>query len=99
MPGLGEVRRKALLRHFGSLKRLRAATVEEIAEVPGIGPQTAQAIVAALADAPTAGPAVDIGDRRDPRVTPDRPAPGDGPQDRREAPVSAQPAARPSRRS
>src|SRR3712207_3157585 len=30
--------RKALLRHFGSLKRLRAASVEEVMEVPGIGP-------------------------------------------------------------
>ena len=38
VPGLGEVRRKALLRHFGSLKRLAAATVEEIAEVPGHRP-------------------------------------------------------------
>jgi excinuclease ABC subunit C len=48
VPGLGEVRRKALLRHFGSLKRLRAATAEEIAAVPGIGPRTAQAIEQAL---------------------------------------------------
>jgi excinuclease ABC subunit C len=48
--GLGEVRRKTLLRQFGSLKRLRAATVEEIAAVPGIGPRTAEAIVAALAE-------------------------------------------------
>ena len=39
VPGLGEARRKALLKHFGSVKRLRAATVEEIAEVPGIGPR------------------------------------------------------------
>ena len=38
VPGLGETRRKALLRHFGSLKRLRAATVEEITEVPGHRP-------------------------------------------------------------
>ena len=37
IPGLGEVRRKALLRHFGSVKRLREASVEEIREVPGIG--------------------------------------------------------------
>ena len=50
VPGLGEVRRKSLLKQFGSLKRLRAATVEEIAAVPGIGPRTAEAIVAALAD-------------------------------------------------
>ena len=49
VPGLGEVRRKTLLRQFGSLKRLRAATLEEIAAVPGIGPRTADAIVAALA--------------------------------------------------
>ncbi|HEY6933912.1 MAG TPA: excinuclease ABC subunit UvrC [Marmoricola sp.] len=44
VPGLGEVRRKTLIKHFGSLKKLRAATVEEIAEVPGIGPRTAEAI-------------------------------------------------------
>ncbi len=48
VPGLGEVRRKSLLRRFGSLKKLRAATVEEIAEVPGIGTRTAEAIVTAL---------------------------------------------------
>ncbi|MEV6693018.1 excinuclease ABC subunit UvrC [Micromonospora sp. NPDC051196] len=48
IPGLGEIRRKALLRHFGSLKRLSAATVEEITEVPGVGPRTAQAILTAL---------------------------------------------------
>jgi excinuclease ABC subunit C len=47
--GLGEVRRKSLLRRFGSLKKLRTATVDEIAEVPGIGPRTAAAIVDALA--------------------------------------------------
>jgi excinuclease ABC subunit C len=48
VPGLGEVRRKSLLRRFGSLKKLRAAGVEEIAQVPGIGARTAEAIVAAL---------------------------------------------------
>ncbi|WP_327038434.1 excinuclease ABC subunit UvrC [Micromonospora maris] len=48
IPGLGDVRRKALLRHFGSLKRLSTATVEEITEVPGVGPRTAQAILSAL---------------------------------------------------
>jgi len=37
IPGLGDARRKALLRHFGSVKKMRAATVEEIREVPGIG--------------------------------------------------------------
>ncbi|HEU5486880.1 MAG TPA: excinuclease ABC subunit UvrC [Microlunatus sp.] len=44
VPGLGEVRRKTLLTHFGSLKKLRAATVEEIAAVPGFGPVLAAAI-------------------------------------------------------
>ncbi|MDT4987831.1 MAG: excinuclease subunit, partial [Micromonosporaceae bacterium] len=48
VPGLGEVRRQALLRHFGSAKRLRMATVEEIVEVPGIGRRTAEAILTAL---------------------------------------------------
>ena len=58
VPGLGETRRKALLKHFGSVKRLRAATPEEIATVPGIGPKTAITIAAALA-ATTPTPAVD----------------------------------------
>jgi excinuclease ABC subunit C len=49
VPGLGEVRRKTLVKHFGSLKKLRAATVEEIAQVPGIGPTTASAIAEAVA--------------------------------------------------
>lgn len=49
VPGLGEVRRMTLLKHFGSLKRLREATVEEIALVPGIGPRTAGAIKDAVA--------------------------------------------------
>jgi excinuclease ABC subunit C len=52
--GLGEVRRKALLRRFGSLKKVGAATVDEILEVPGIGRRTAEAIVAALNDEPDA---------------------------------------------
>jgi excinuclease ABC subunit C len=47
--GLGETRRKALLKHFGSLKRLSAATVEEVMAVPGVGQRTAAAVVEALA--------------------------------------------------
>jgi excinuclease ABC subunit C len=49
VPGLGEIRRKAMLKYFGSLRKLRAATVEQIAEVPGIGPRTALAVKEALA--------------------------------------------------
>jgi excinuclease ABC subunit C len=50
VPGLGEVRRQSLLKRFGSLRKIRAASVEEIAEVPGIGRRTAEAIVAALGE-------------------------------------------------
>jgi excinuclease ABC subunit C len=57
--GLGETRRKALLRHFGSLKRLKAASVEEVMEVPGIGRRTAEAVLAALAGPAPDAPAFD----------------------------------------
>ncbi|MGH8824842.1 MAG: excinuclease ABC subunit UvrC, partial [Jiangellaceae bacterium] len=49
VPGLGPARRKALLAHFGSLKRLRAASADEIALVPGFGTRTAEAVVEAVA--------------------------------------------------
>ncbi|MDH2415799.1 excinuclease ABC subunit UvrC [Nocardioides sp. CER19] len=48
VPGLGEVRRKTLLKHFGSLRKLRAASADEIGAVPGIGPTTAAAIKSAV---------------------------------------------------
>ena len=48
VPGLGPARRKMLLTHFGSVKRLKAASVEEIASVRGMGDKTAEAVVAAL---------------------------------------------------
>ncbi|MGH8940242.1 MAG: helix-hairpin-helix domain-containing protein, partial [Actinomycetes bacterium] len=61
VPGLGDTRRKALLRHFGSLKRLAAASPEEVAGVPGVGPRTAAAVVAALAGrAPDTGGAAAV---------------------------------------
>jgi excinuclease ABC subunit C len=41
IPGIGAGRRRALLRHFGSLKRIRDASVEEIAAVEGFGPRQA----------------------------------------------------------
>jgi excinuclease ABC subunit C len=46
--GLGEHRRKALVTHFGSLARLKQASVEEITSVPGIGVATAKAVLEAL---------------------------------------------------
>lgn len=54
VPGLGPARKRALLKAFGSVKRLRAAPVDEIASVPGIGPAVAASVAAALA--PAAGP-------------------------------------------
>lgn len=48
VPGLGPARKKMLLTHFGSVKRLKAASVEEIASVRGMGDKTAEAVVAAL---------------------------------------------------
>ncbi|MFD8263767.1 excinuclease ABC subunit UvrC [Streptomyces griseoluteus] len=58
VPGLGETRKQALIKHFGSLKRLRAATLEQIQEVPGIGRKTAETIAVALARSAPAAPAV-----------------------------------------
>ncbi|MDH6281343.1 excinuclease ABC subunit UvrC [Prescottella agglutinans] len=49
--GLGETRRTALVKHFGSVARLRNATIEEITEVPGIGVATARAVLDALGGA------------------------------------------------
>jgi len=60
VPGLGEVRRKTLIKYFGSLKKLRAATAEEIAQVPGIGRSTADAIVQAVAEQRAAGQTVAV---------------------------------------
>ncbi|WP_349827930.1 excinuclease ABC subunit UvrC [Brevibacterium litoralis] len=47
--GLGEAKRKALLRHFGSVKKMRAASVEDLQEVSGVGPALAARIHAHLA--------------------------------------------------
>jgi excinuclease ABC subunit C len=55
VPGLGDTRRKALMKQFGSLKRLRAATVEELTAVPGIGRRTAEAVLAAVTEPVAAG--------------------------------------------
>lgn len=49
VPGLGEARIKALLRHFGSVSALKKATPDEITELPGVGPKLAAAIHSHLA--------------------------------------------------
>jgi excinuclease ABC subunit C len=48
IPGLGPARVKVLLKHFGSVARLKAAAPGEIGEVKGVGPALAAAIVARL---------------------------------------------------
>ena len=53
IPGLGATRRAALLKHFGSLRKLRSASIDQITAVPGVGRRTAEAVHAALCD--TAG--------------------------------------------
>ena len=67
VPGLGPAKSKALLRHFGSVRAVRAATPEELAEAPGIGPALAQSIRATL-DAGT-----DTGGDAAANSAPDRP--------------------------
>jgi excinuclease ABC subunit C len=58
VPGLGPARKKALLTHFGSLKRLRAAGPGELTEVQGVGPALAAAVHARLHGLAEAVPAV-----------------------------------------
>ncbi|MEU3659086.1 excinuclease ABC subunit UvrC [Streptomyces sp. NPDC032940] len=58
VPGLGETRKQALIKHFGSVKKLRSATIDQICEVPGIGRKTAETVAVALARATPAAPAV-----------------------------------------
>jgi len=60
IPGLGEKRRKALLKAFGSVKRIGAASVEELAAVPGIGPALAAVVAAELGSTADAMPAVNL---------------------------------------
>lgn len=55
IPGVGPVRKKALLRAFGSLAKLRRATLEEIGSTPGIGPELATVIYAGLHGGASAG--------------------------------------------
>ncbi|MEU6923925.1 MULTISPECIES: excinuclease ABC subunit UvrC [unclassified Streptomyces] len=56
--GLGETRKQALIKHFGSVKKLKQATIDEICEVPGIGRRTAESVAVALASTAPAAPAV-----------------------------------------
>jgi excinuclease ABC subunit C len=55
IPGLGETRRKRLLREFGSVKRVREASVEDIAAVKGMTRTVAESVFAALHPEPNDG--------------------------------------------
>ncbi|MBW1743904.1 MAG: excinuclease ABC subunit UvrC [Deltaproteobacteria bacterium] len=48
IPGIGETRKTRLLKHFGSLKRIKTASVEELAAVPGMTSKAARAVFEAL---------------------------------------------------
>jgi excinuclease ABC subunit C len=48
--GLGERRARLLLRKFGSLKRIKSASAEEISQLPGFGPKIAEIVLKALSD-------------------------------------------------
>ena len=92
VPGLGPSRRTALLKHFGSVRKLRAAGVDEIAALPGFGRRTAVAVLTALH-----GPARRSVRRR--RAGPRPPAPrprhrGEHMNERRAAPCASHPASR-----
>ena len=58
VPGLGAERKRALLRHFGSVRKIRDASVDELQSVTGIGPRLAETISEALREQP-AGESVD----------------------------------------
>ncbi|MGW1325779.1 excinuclease ABC subunit UvrC [Streptomyces antibioticus] len=91
VPGLGETRKQALIKHFGSVKKLRAATIDQIREVPGIGRKTAETIAVALARAAPPAPAVntatgEIIEEGEPDTTagsPGEPVPAGAPEGRR----------------
>ena len=44
VPGLGPAKREALIKHFGSLKNLKAASADELTQVQGVGPSLASKI-------------------------------------------------------
>jgi excinuclease ABC subunit C len=49
IPGLGEARRKQLLKHFGSVKQIRQATLEDLYAVPALPKKVAEAVHEAMA--------------------------------------------------
>jgi excinuclease ABC subunit C len=58
-PGVSENRKKLLLRHFGSIEKLRLATAEEISAIEGIGPKLAETIVEFFVKLKRRGPQIE----------------------------------------
>jgi excinuclease ABC subunit C len=58
-PGVSENRKKLLLRHFGSIEKLRHATAEEISAIEGIGPKLAESIIDFFANLKRRGPQIE----------------------------------------
>src|ERR1700677_117527 len=74
-PGVSENRKKILLRHFGSIEKLRTATAEEICAIEGIGPKLAESIVEFFARLKRRGPMIEDESVGDP-TTPEPSEPG-----------------------
>jgi excinuclease ABC subunit C len=53
--GLGKSKQEALRKHFGSMKKIRTATLEQLMEVPGVGEKLATSIKESLEDTSRAG--------------------------------------------
>ena len=60
IPGIGEVRKKALLRHFGSVEKIRQASAEELAGVKGMSRKAAEEIVSYFQNARLQGSNIQI---------------------------------------
>jgi excinuclease ABC subunit C len=61
-PGVSENRKKLLLRHFGSVEKLRHATAEEICAIEGIGPKLAETLVDFFTKLKRRGPQIESDD-------------------------------------
>ena len=58
-PGVSENRKKLLLRHFGSIEKLRSASAEEICAIDGVGPKLAETLVEFFAKLKRRGPPIE----------------------------------------
>ena len=71
VPGVGPTRKRAIMRHFGSMRRLRQASAEEIASVRGVPAEVARAVYDELR-------AVDVGPQAGAEPAGEKPAGGGG---------------------